>query len=132
MTYFQRYLGIAALSGFTGVAMGAFGAHALRETLEPLAMSIYKTGVDYQMWHTLALGMVATLMRLDTASGLLIWAARLIFSGIVLFSGSLYLLSLTGLRWLGAVTPLGGTAFLMAWLLLAVYSYRLIGNDRNA
>ncbi|MCI0654477.1 MAG: DUF423 domain-containing protein [Methylococcaceae bacterium] len=132
MPSFARYIGFAALLGFTGVGMGAFGAHALRDTLGPAAMSIYKTGVDYQMWHALALGMVAILMRADTASGLLIWTARLMSSGILLFSGSLYLLSVTGFRWLGAITPLGGTLFLVAWLLLANYSYQIIGKDRNA
>lgn len=132
MPSFPRALGFAALFGFTGVGMGAFGAHLLRDTLDPLALSIYKTGVDYQMWHALALGMVAILMRTDTGSGLLIWAARLMTSGILLFSGSLFLLSVTGIRWLGAITPLGGTALLTAWMLLALYSYQSIGKDRNA
>ncbi len=132
MPSFQRYLGFAAASGFTGVGLGAFGAHGLRDTLEPLAMSIYKTGVDYQMWHALALGLIAILVRSDTGSGLLVWAARLMLSGIILFSGSLYLLSLTGIRWLGAITPFGGTAFLLAWLLLGIYSCQLFGKERNA
>lgn len=132
MPSWRRYLGIAAVSGFTAVVMGAFGAHALRDSLEPIAMSVYKTGVDYHMWHALSLGMVAIVLRSDCRSRLLIWSARLMFSGILLFSGSLYLLSMTGIRWLGAITPLGGTAFLAAWLLLAIYSYQSIGKDPNA
>ncbi|MGH8550402.1 MAG: DUF423 domain-containing protein [Methylococcales bacterium] len=132
MPSFPRYLGFAALFGFIGVGMGAFGAHALRDTLDPAAMSVYKTGVDYQMWHALALGMVAILIRADIRSGLLIWAARLLSCGILLFSGSLYLLSMTGMRWPGAITPFGGTAFLAAWLLLAMYSYQFVGKKRNA
>lgn len=132
MTSFARYLGFAALFGLSGVAMGAFGAHALRDTLDPQAMSIYKTGVDYQMWHALALGAIAQLMRADTGSGLLKGSARLMSLGILLFSGSLYLLSVTGIRWLGAITPFGGSAFLLAWLLLAIYSYQLVGKNRDA
>jgi uncharacterized membrane protein YgdD (TMEM256/DUF423 family) len=132
MSSFSRYLGLTALFGFAGVGMGAFGAHALRDTLDPVSMSIYKTGVDYQMWHALVLGLVAVLMRMDTESALLIWTARLMVSGIFLFSGSLYLLSMTGIRWLGAITPFGGAAFLAGWLLLASYSYHFVGKDRNA
>jgi uncharacterized membrane protein YgdD (TMEM256/DUF423 family) len=132
MNCFHRHLGFAAICGLTGVGMGAFGAHALRETLEPVAMSVYKTGVEYQMWHALALGLVAILIRSDSESGLLKWAARMMLSGMILFSGSLYALSITGLRWLGAITPLGGTALLLGWLLLAIYSFQLIGKNRNA
>jgi uncharacterized membrane protein YgdD (TMEM256/DUF423 family) len=132
MRSFQRILGLAAASGFTGVGLGAFGAHGLRDTLGPVSMSIYKTAVEYQMWHALALGLLALLLRTDGGSGLLIWASRLMFAGILLFSGSLYLLSVTGVRWFGAITPFGGTAFLLAWLLLGIYSYQLTGKNRNA
>ncbi|MGH8556223.1 MAG: DUF423 domain-containing protein [Methylococcales bacterium] len=132
MPSYRRYLGIAALAGFTAVAMGAFGAHALRDSLDPAAMSIYKTGVDYHMWHALALGMVAMVLRSDSGSGLLIWSARLMTAGIGVFSGSLYLLSVAGIRWLGAIAPLGGSAFLAAWLLLAIYSCRSIDKDQDA
>ncbi len=132
MPSFRRYLGIAALAGFTAVAMGAFGAHALRNSLDSLAMSVYETGVDYHMWHALALWIIAMDLRSDSESRLLIWSARLMIAGICLFSGSLYLLSVTGIGWLGSITPLGGTAFLAAWLLLAIYFYRTKGDDRNA
>lgn len=124
MRSFKRYLCWAAFFAFCGVAMGAFGAHALRHTLDGAMMSIYKTAVNYQIWHALALAIVSILIQADTESKLLIWAARLLISGILLFSGSLYLLSVSGIRWLGAITPLGGTAFLVAWALVFIYSYK--------
>ncbi|MGR9107614.1 MAG: DUF423 domain-containing protein [Gammaproteobacteria bacterium] len=132
MSSFQRYFGMAALCGFGGVAFGAFGAHALRHTLQPAAIAIYKTGVEYQMWHALALGLVAVLIRSDERSLLLLWAARLMFSGIIFFSGSLYLLSTTGMRGFGLITPFGGVSFLVAWLLLVIYCYQSLGKIRDA
>lgn len=129
MSSSRNYLCSAALFGFVGVAMGAFGAHALRDTLDSTMMSVYKTGVDYQMWHALALAMIAMLMRSDTESRFLLWSARLMFSGILLFSGSLYLLSVSGIRWFGIITPLGGIAFLAAWGLVVLYSYKSFNQD---
>ncbi len=99
---------------FLAVALGAFGAHALKAKLSPEAMEIYKTAVLYHLIH--ALGLLALAGVSGTASdGRLFWAGTLLVSGIVLFSGSLYLLAVTGQKWLGAVTPLGGLAFLSAW-----------------
>ncbi len=105
----------AAVLGFLGVAMGAFGAHGLKHILSEHGLDIYKTAVSYQMWHALALGLVAVL----PAHNALRWAGWLFVAGIVLFSGSLYLLALSNLTWLGMITPLGGVAFLTAWALLA-------------
>lgn len=122
----KQYLCYAAFFGFCGVALGAFGAHALRESLDGATMSIYKTAVNYHMWHALALAIVSILIRSDNESRLLVWAARLLFAGILLFSGSLYVLSVSGIRWLGAITPLGGTAFLIAWGLLFIYSLKTL------
>lgn len=109
------FLFLAAIFGFTGVAMGAFGAHGLKAVLSEQAMEIYKTAVSYQMWHAPALGLVALL----PPQKLLRWAGYSLVAGILLFSGSLYLLAIFDLRWLGIVTPFGGVAFLLAWGLLA-------------
>jgi len=97
------------------VALGAFGAHALKGRLSPEALAVFETGVRYQAYHALALLLLAALRGPDRAA----WC---FVGGIVLFSGSLYALALTGVRWLGAVTPLGGLLFLAGWLLLALKS----------
>ena len=109
---------IGALLGFLGVAAGAFGAHALRARLTPEDLAIFETAARYQMYHALALLAVAWVAgrwpgAAASASG---W---LFLAGTLVFSGSLYLLVLTGARWLGAVTPLGGLALLAGWLALA-------------
>lgn len=129
MSSFRLYFGLAAFAGFSGVGLGAFGAHALRDKLEPLAMSVYKTGVEYQMWHALALALIAIQIQSAGPSRLLLWAARLMACGIVLFSGSLYCLSITGVHRLGMLTPFGGAAFLVAWLMLGIYSCRFRGKN---
>src|SRR3954468_604776 len=113
----------AAVAGFLGVAFGAFGAHALRSTLSPDMLAIFETGVRYQMYHAFAAVVAAWAFarwqrRIFGVAGLLFLA------GIVVFSGSLYALALTGTRWLGAVTPLGGLAFLAGWALLASGAWR--------
>ena len=102
------------------VALGAFGAHALKGRLAAYAMGIWEKAVFYQAIHALGLFVTPLLAKsgLATATGAA-WACGLMLAGILLFSGSLYLLALTGARWLGAITPLGGTAFIAAWLVLA-------------
>jgi uncharacterized membrane protein YgdD (TMEM256/DUF423 family) len=109
---------LGALSGFVGVALGAFAAHALKARLDAATLAIFETGVRYQMFHALALLAVGWAHTrwpgaVLTASG---W---LFLAGTLLFSGSLYALSLSGVRWLGAITPVGGLAFLAGWLCLA-------------
>jgi len=105
--------------GFLAVALGAFGAHALRDIVAPEAMSTWHTASQYHLAHALALGLVAAHPRQPRVAGIA-------FSiGIVLFSGSLYLLTVTGVRWLGAITPLGGVAFLTGWLALALASRKV-------
>lgn len=116
----RAFLLPAALCGFIGVAMGAFGAHGLKPVLSEYQLDIYKTAVHYQMWHALLLALIATLPE----HKYLQWAAWAVVMGITLFSGSLYLLALSALRWLGMITPLGGLAFLCAWALLAWFAYR--------
>ncbi|MDJ0877085.1 MAG: DUF423 domain-containing protein [Halieaceae bacterium] len=116
------FLGIAAGSGLLAVALGAFGAHALRAQLDARSMGIFETAVEYHFAHTLALLAVALLGRVASAPRLLHWAGLAFTVGLVLFSGSLYLLSTTGIRWLGAITPLGGLSFIAGWSLLLAWS----------
>ena len=105
-----------AVLAFLAVGLGAFGAHGLRDRVTPEALAIYQTGVQYHAMHSLALLLLAALtphMRLSP------WTARLFVAGIVIFSGSLYALAMTGQKWLGAITPIGGLCFLAGWLILA-------------
>ncbi len=110
---------LGALFGLLSVALGAFAAHGLKSVLADDMLATFETGARYQMYHALALITVGWIGR--TARGVwLSWAGWSFVGGIVLFSGSLYLLALTGTRWLGAVTPLGGVAFLVGWAALAI------------
>lgn len=120
----STFITLSAGSAFLAVALGAFGAHGLRGYLTEANRAIYHTAVDYQMWHSLALGLIGILMDRLPGEHRLRWSAWSMLSGILLFSGSLYLLSLTDLRWLGMITPLGGLSFLLGWLWLAVASWR--------
>lgn len=113
------FLLLGSLGMVLAVAMGAFGAHALKKTLAPELMAVYETAVHYHIYHALGLIAIGLLALHLPATALLHWAGVLMVAGLVLFSGSLYALSLSGVRWLGAITPIGGTAFLAAWLLLA-------------
>ena len=116
----RTFLLIGALAGFVGVMFGAFGAHALKSRLSPEMLAVFETGVRYQMYHAFAVLLVAVAAaRFD---GWLVRTAGWAFTaGIVLFSGSLYALALTGVTILGAITPIGGLAFLLGWgLLIAV------------
>jgi uncharacterized membrane protein YgdD (TMEM256/DUF423 family) len=104
----------AAISGFLGVALGAFGAHTLKNVLDEYGKSIYEKAVHYQMFHAMALFAVGVMQHFDkeisfSTAG---WG---FFIGTLLFSGSLYLLAITGIKWLGAITPFGGVAFLLGW-----------------
>lgn len=120
---------LAAVNGFLVVSIGAFGAHALQARLAETGMlATFETGVLYHMFHTAALLAVAIISAPGNESRLLTSAAYLFLIGIVLFSGSLYILSLSGITWLGAITPLGGLAFLAAWGCLAWYGISVAGN----
>lgn len=116
------FLFLAAFAAMLAVALGAFGAHGLKQVLSPDMLAVYKTGVTYQMWHALGLGLIALCRQQFGDTKLLFWSGWLMFVGILLFSGSLYLLTLLNLPWLGMITPLGGIAFLVAWLLLLSYA----------
>ena len=108
-----------AISGFLAVALGAFGAHALKASLSEYAMTIFSTANEYHFYHSLALVLVGLLIRQKPSPSLL-WSGRCFASGTLLFSGSLYALSLTGVSWLGAITPMGGVLFLVGWIMLAI------------
>ncbi len=109
---------LAAGFAFTAVAAGAFGAHALKERLSSESLGIFETGARYQMYHALALFVVAW-AGTRWEAGQFAWSGWLFVAGIVIFSGSLYLLALTGMKWLGAITPIGGVCLLAGWLSLA-------------
>ncbi len=117
----DKTLFLASTLACAGVLLGAFGAHALQQQMNPRMLEIWHTGVTYQMWHALALGIIA---MQPSQSSALVWSRRLMLSGIVLFSGSLYGLVLTEIKLLGMITPLGGTSFIIAWALLAWHSWR--------
>ena len=115
----KTFLLLGAVAAFLAVALGAFGAHGLRARLSPEMMAVFQTGVQYHMYHALALILVSAIM--GRMSGWLIQTAGWCFvAGIVLFSGSLYLLAATGVTILGAITPIGGLAFLVGWACLAL------------
>ncbi|WP_223414015.1 MULTISPECIES: DUF423 domain-containing protein [unclassified Pseudomonas] len=120
----RGFLMLAAFFGFTGVALGAFAAHGLKSRLTPEYLTIFHTGVTYQLVHTLALLGVA-LLATQIPGRLITWAGASFAIGILLFSGSLYLLTLTGISKLGIITPFGGLAFLIGWLCLGLAAWRL-------
>jgi len=108
----------AGIFGFLSVALGAFGAHSLKNVLDDYGKSIYEKAVLYQMFHATALLAVGMIQHFDkeTSFSMAGWGFLI---GIILFSGSLYLLAITGIKWLGAITPIGGVAFLFGWFWLA-------------
>jgi len=119
----RLFIIIGALSGGIGVAAGAFGAHALRARLEPRMLEVFETGARYQMYHAIAMLAAAWIVTrfpgsLANASG---W---LFLAGTLLFSGSLYAMAITGIRALGAITPLGGVCFIAGWGCLALAAMR--------
>jgi uncharacterized membrane protein YgdD (TMEM256/DUF423 family) len=120
----RTFLLAGAVAGLIAVGFGAFGAHGLRGRLTPDMLAVFETGVRYQMYHALALLLVATLApRLAGNAGLAYRTAGWMFvAGITLFSGSLYLLAVTGVTILGAITPIGGVAFLAGWASLIIAS----------
>lgn len=115
----RLFFALASLLGALSVGLGAFGAHALRDRLDPGLLANFQTGVTYQFYHTLALFVVVLAITRWPGTNFAVWAGWLFVVGIVVFSGSLYLMAFTGQRWLGAITPIGGVAFIAGWLLLA-------------
>jgi uncharacterized membrane protein YgdD (TMEM256/DUF423 family) len=132
------YLLVSALSGAVSVALGAFGAHGLKKIVSPEMLVVYQTGVQYQFIHSLALLALAILLLVPAAEsvkGLVKWSAHLMMLGIVLFSGSLYTMTFMSAgggfpAWLGPITPIGGLAFIMGWILLMVAAFKLPMNEQ--
>jgi len=118
----RTFMFVGALMGFVGVGLGAFGAHALKGRLSPDMLAVFETGVRYQMYHALALLATAALMARSDGRAVVV-AGWSFTAGILLFSGSLYALAFTGVTMLGAVTPIGGVAFLAGWVALAIAAF---------
>ena len=117
---FHWPLVVAAIAGLLAVMAGAFGAHGLRGVVSERGLEVFETAVSYQMYHALILALAAFLPVLGLSRRLVALACGFWTAGIVLFSGSLYLLVLSGTHWLGPVTPLGGVCFMLGWLLLLI------------
>jgi uncharacterized membrane protein YgdD (TMEM256/DUF423 family) len=120
----KLFLAVASASGLLAVILAAFGAHGLKGRLDAAMLSAFETAVQYHFFHTLALLGLAALMQRLGDKPLLAASGYLFMAGIVLFSGSLYLLALGGPRWLGPVTPIGGLGFMAGWLLLFIAALR--------
>jgi uncharacterized membrane protein YgdD (TMEM256/DUF423 family) len=119
----KLWLSLGAVYGFLGIAFGAFGAHALRARLSPDMLAVWRTAVEYQFYHAGALLLIGLWLRSQQSPALNV-AGACFALGVLLFSGSLYVLALSGVRGLGAVTPIGGLLFLVGWLALLVAAWR--------
>ncbi|MGM0587201.1 MAG: DUF423 domain-containing protein [Bacteroidota bacterium] len=119
----KLFLTLGSLNMALAVGLGAFGAHGLKNRLTPDLLDIYTTGVEYHFYHALGLLLVGLVglygSELLSTTATLKWSGWMMQLGILVFSGSLYVLSISGIRWLGAITPIGGLAFIAGWLLLA-------------
>lgn len=118
---YKPFLIAGAIFGALAVALGAFGAHALKSMVSVTALATFETGVRYQFYHAVAL-LLAGILYLSFPSKKIIWAGRLFIAGVILFSGSLYLLTLlpAEFKWVGAITPFGGVSFIVGWILMAL------------
>ncbi|QDX94227.1 DUF423 domain-containing protein [Brevibacillus laterosporus] len=116
----KRYVTAGAFLALLGVALGAFGAHVLEKMLDAKGLATFETGVRYQMYHALGLLFVGLLGNQLGESKMLKWAGNFLLAGILIFSGSLYLLCATGVKMLGAITPIGGVCFLLGWLFVVL------------
>lgn len=120
------FITLASLSGMLAVVLGAFGAHALKDRLDDYAVGIFETAVQYHFYHSFALLAVGVIALSQPQTAMLKSSGWLFLLGILVFCGSLYLLSVTGVRWLGAITPLGGLAFIGGWACLAATAWKLL------
>lgn len=120
----RLFLTLGSINAALAVIFGAFGAHALKTRISPEMLNVYHTGSQYHFYHALGMLLVGVLATQLQNDGALRLSGFLMLAGIVLFSGSLYLLAITGVTWLGAITPLGGVAFIAAWIVLALAALR--------
>ena len=116
----KLFLALGCINAMLVVLIGAFGAHALKARLTVENMAIFQTGVQYHFYHAVGLILLGLIALQIPITPYLRWSGWLMLVGIILFSGSLYALSITNIRWLGMITPLGGTAFILAWLMLTI------------
>ena len=123
----KLFITLASISGMLAVTLGAFGAHALKGRLDDYSRGVFETAVQYHFYHSLALLAVGVIALSQPQTAMLKSAGWLFVIGIAVFSGSLYILALTGTKWLGAVTPLGGLAFIAGWACLAAAGWKLLG-----
>lgn len=121
----KLFLILGAINGFLAVAFGAFGAHGLEGRLSEKSLGQWEKAVNYQMFHTMALFITALLLG-KGAAGMFTGAGWLFFAGIILFSGSLYVYALTGVKTLAMITPFGGVAFLVGWVLLGYGAMKVL------
>lgn len=119
----RRFVAWGAVLAMLSVGIGAFGAHMLKPVISEDYLKVYETGVQYHMVHALALILIGITAGQWGESARLRWAGRLLGLGIILFSGSLYILSISGIKILGAITPLGGVCFIAGWILFAVEAF---------
>lgn len=122
----KKWIGIGSILVMLSVMIGAFGAHMLEPIIGEDKISVYETGVQYHMIHALGIILIGVIAKVFGEAKLLVWSARLLFIGIILFSGSLYVLSISGLGPLGAITPLGGVSFIAGWICLAVTALKKV------
>ena len=122
----KLFITLASLSGMLAVVLGAFGAHALKGKMDAYSLGVFETAVQYHFYHSFALLVVGVIALSQPQTVLLKSSGYLFILGLVVFSGSLYLLSITGVRWLGAITPLGGLALIGAWACLAAAGWKLL------
>ncbi len=120
----RKLIAIGSVLGGLAVALGAFGAHGLRDILAPSALETFETGVRYQFYHAVAIILAGLVLGRYPSAKLANTAGWLFMVGVAIFSGSLYLLTITGMRWLGAITPIGGVAFIAGWACLALAVWR--------
>ncbi len=120
----RLFIALGSINAALAVIFGAFGAHALKARISPEMLNVYHTGSQYHFYHALGMLLVGVLATQLQNQGALRLSGFLMLAGVVLFSGSLYLLAITGVTWLGAVTPLGGVAFIAAWIVLALAAFR--------
>ena len=120
----SNWISVGAVLAALAVIIGAFAAHALKGRLDEYALGVFRTGVEYHFYHALGIILIGAIMLIKPAT-LLTWAAATMLVGIVLFSGSLYALALSGVRILGAITPLGGLLFISGWVLLAIAAHKM-------
>lgn len=116
----KLFLALGCINAMLVVLIGAFGAHGLKARLTVENMAVFQTGVQYHFYHAVGLILLGLIALQIPITPYLRWSGWLMLVGIILFSGSLYALSITNIRWLGMITPLGGTAFILAWLMLTI------------